>query len=121
MSIIILAGSDGPEERNKKAACHAHAEANEHNDDGHQASLLRRAMARTDSVVKATTEMELSGIRIAAMSGESCPEKAKYSPTTLYAMERQKLAITTRTAKPAKLSVCGEPDRGVPLHPRRTG
>lgn len=41
------------------------------------------ALLLTDNVVNTTTEMELTGIRIAATKGDNIPLKAKLKPITL--------------------------------------
>lgn len=42
-------------------------------------------------VVKATILIELIGIRMAAITGFSCPVTAKYNPITLYNKDKTKL------------------------------
>lgn len=49
-------------------------------------------------VVKITMLIELNGIRIAAITGSSCPVTAKYNPTQLYSKESMKLIFMIRIA-----------------------
>src|SRR5690606_20061555 len=59
------------------------------------------------SVTKPTTVAELNGIRIAAISGVSCPLTAKLTPHTLYIRDRHRLAITIRRARRASFNAFG--------------
>jgi hypothetical protein len=52
------------------------------------------ACCDTANVTKATTETELIGIRIAAITGVSMPPTAKYIPPKLYKNEMTKLILT---------------------------
>ena len=54
-------------------------------------------------VAKATTLIELMGIRMAAINGESVPCTAKEIPTTLYRKEIIKLILTTTIEVEVKL------------------
>ena len=45
-----------------------------------------------EKLEKATTEIELAGIKIAAIIGDNCPLTAKYNPTKLYKNEIPKAA-----------------------------
>lgn len=94
--VIELPRPDCPQKGSEKSYCHEHTDTDENQEDGHQASPRRRAMRRTLIVVKATTVIELSGMRIAATTGDRSPRKAKLSPPRLYRNEMPKLARTIR-------------------------
>ena len=49
----------------------------------------------TAKLTNATTEIELAGIKIAAIIGDNCPVTAKYKPITLYKNDINKLILTT--------------------------
>ena len=80
--VIELAGANGPDESNEKAAGHQAAGDDEQDDHAHSGSALR-ANHRMAPTLTPTMVSELAGIRMAVASGVRCPPSARDRPATL--------------------------------------
>ncbi len=113
MLVLVLTGTDRPEKGHQETRGQQHAEPEQNHNHAHESNPRRRAMACTASVVKATTVIELTGIRIAATTGDSAPRTANERPMALYSTEIAKLQSTTRRLAFASPMI--------PVHPGKAG